>query len=99
MIVAGLVGLVLSFAALRQRDGEASVAVAAHEIRAGEVVGPADFRTERVTMSERTARDRRPRPRRARTTRPHRGTTIAEGELVDRPAAAPAGRACAGCGR
>jgi Flp pilus assembly protein CpaB len=95
MIVAGLVGLVLSFAALRQRDGDASVAVAAHEIRAGEVVGPADFRTERVTMSNSllstTVRSQQISGMRGRIA----GATIAEGELVTRrllrPRAARAG--------
>jgi len=41
---------VLSFAALREHDGNARVLVAAHEIRAGETVRPADFRSEPVTM-------------------------------------------------
>lgn len=84
MIVAGLVGLVLSFAALRQQDPDASVAVAAHEIRAGEVVGPADFRTERVTMSSSllttVVRSQQISGMRGRIA----GATIAEGELVNR---------------
>jgi pilus assembly protein CpaB len=50
MVIAGLVGVVLSFAALREHDGNARVLVAAHEIRAGETVAPADFRSEAVTM-------------------------------------------------
>ena len=50
MVIAGLVGVVLSFAALREHDGNARVLVAAHEIRAGETVEPADFRSEAVTM-------------------------------------------------
>jgi hypothetical protein len=45
MVVAGVVGVVLSFAALREHEGNARVLVAAHEIRAGETVGPADFRS------------------------------------------------------
>jgi Flp pilus assembly protein CpaB len=51
MVVAGLVGVVLSFAALRQQEGDTRVLVAAREIRAGEVVHRDDFRTEAVTMS------------------------------------------------
>jgi Flp pilus assembly protein CpaB len=51
MVIAGLVGVVLSFAALREHDGNARVLVAAHEIRAGETVRPSDFRSEPVTMS------------------------------------------------
>ena len=50
MVVAGVVGVVLSFAALREHEGNARVLVAAHEIRAGETVRPADFRSEAVTM-------------------------------------------------
>jgi pilus assembly protein CpaB len=50
MLVAGVVGVVLSFAALRRSEGEARVLVASHEIRAGEVVHRRDVRSERVTM-------------------------------------------------
>src|SRR5947207_7317548 len=50
MIVAGLLGMVLAIAALRQDPGGVEVAVAAHEIRAGETVTARDFRTERVQM-------------------------------------------------
>ncbi len=50
MVVAGVVGLVLAFAALREADGEARVLVAAREIRAGETVRAGDFRAEPVTM-------------------------------------------------
>jgi Flp pilus assembly protein CpaB len=95
MIVAGIVGVVLSFAALRQHPSDTLVAVAAHEIRAGEVVHPADLRTERVTMGAsvlatvvRGGDIGRLRGRIA-------GTTIAAGELVMRrtlrPRAARAG--------
>src|SRR3954454_6240773 len=82
MVVAGLLGVVLSFAALRQRDGDVRVAVAAHEIRAGERVSSGDFRSEAVTMSA---------PLLATVVRPREldalagriaGTTLAEGELV-----------------
>jgi Flp pilus assembly protein CpaB len=50
MIVAGLLGMVLAIAALQQDPGGVEVAVAAHEIRAGETVTARDFRTERVQM-------------------------------------------------
>src|SRR4051794_11748703 len=84
MVVAGLLGVVLSFAALRQRDGDVRVAVAAHEIRAGERVSSGDFRSEAVTMSA---------PLLATVVRPREldalagriaGTTLAEGELVSK---------------
>src|SRR4051794_23938138 len=51
MALAGLVGVVLSFAVLRQRDGETAVLVAAHEIRAGESISASDFRTVHVTLT------------------------------------------------
>jgi Flp pilus assembly protein CpaB len=51
MVVAGVVGVVLSFAALRQHDGNARVVVAAREIHAGERVVAEDFRSVAVTMS------------------------------------------------
>src|SRR5262245_28319636 len=50
MVVAGLVGVVLSFAVLREREGTTSVLVATHEIRAGERIAVADFRRVRVTL-------------------------------------------------
>lgn len=50
MIVAGLLGMVLGIAALRHEPGGVEVAVAAHEIRAGESVTAGDFRTARVQM-------------------------------------------------
>jgi Flp pilus assembly protein CpaB len=82
MALAGIVGVVLSFAVLRQREGEAAVLVAAHEIRAGETVTAGDFRSVRATLTPEVlstvarARDR------------HRfdgriaATTVGEGELV-----------------
>jgi Flp pilus assembly protein CpaB len=95
MIVAGVVGMVLSFAALREHPGDASVAVAAHEIRAGEAVGPADFRTEPVTtgasLLATVVRAGEIHDLRGRIA----GSTIAEGEIVThrvlRPAAARGG--------
>ncbi len=84
MIVAGVVGIVLSFAALRQHDGRARVMVAAREIRAGERVGADDLRSVAVTMSA---------PLLATVVRAHdldrvvgriAGTTVAEGELVSK---------------
>jgi Flp pilus assembly protein CpaB len=52
MIVAGLLGMVLGIAALRHEPGGVEVAVAAHEIRAGESVTAGDFRTARVQMKQ-----------------------------------------------
>jgi len=82
MALAGIVGVVLSFAVLREREGDTAVLVAAHEIRAGETITSSDFRTVRVTLTPAVlatvaqARDRqRLRGRIA-------GNTIAEGELV-----------------
>lgn len=53
MVVAGLLGMVLAIAALRHDPGGVEVAVAAHEIHAGETVMAADFRSERVRMPPR----------------------------------------------
>ncbi|MEX1007213.1 MAG: Flp pilus assembly protein CpaB [Acidimicrobiia bacterium] len=50
MVVAGLLGMVLGIAALRRDPGGVEVAVAAHQIHAGETVTAGDFRTERVQM-------------------------------------------------
>jgi pilus assembly protein CpaB len=96
MVVAGLVGVVGSFAALREHDGAARVMVASHEIRAGERVAADDFRSEPVTMSA---------PLLATVVRAREvdgvvgriaGATVAEGELVSkrmlRPRAARAGQ-------
>jgi Flp pilus assembly protein CpaB len=52
MIVAGLLGMVLGIAALRHEPGGVEVAVAAHEIRAGESVTAGDFRSARVQMKQ-----------------------------------------------
>jgi Flp pilus assembly protein CpaB len=82
MALAGIVGVVLSFAVLRQRDADTAVLVAAHEIRAGETITASDFRTIRVTLTPEVlatvaqADDRRRLPGRIA------GSTIAEGELV-----------------
>jgi Flp pilus assembly protein CpaB len=48
MIVAGLVGMVLTLAVLRGDRGGAPVAVAARDIRPGDVITAADVRVERV---------------------------------------------------
>jgi Flp pilus assembly protein CpaB len=84
MVVAGITGVVLSFAALQHRPDGVRVAVAAHEIRAGESVHPADLRGVLVTMDPsvlatvvRVADVGRLRGRIA-------GVTIAAGELVPR---------------
>lgn len=84
MALAGVVGLVLSFAVLRQRGGDTAVLVAAHEIRAGERVSAGDFHTTRVTLSPEVMATV------ARVGERHRldgriaGSTIGEGELVIR---------------
>ncbi len=84
MVVAGVVGVVLSFAALREHEGNARVLVAAHEIRAGETVAPADFRSEAVTMGS-TLLATAVRARDAATVRGKvAASTIAAGELVAR---------------
>ena len=48
MIVAGLLGMTLTIAALRTDEGGTEVAVATHEIRAGEVIRARDFRVDRI---------------------------------------------------
>jgi pilus assembly protein CpaB len=96
MVIAGLVGVVLSFAALREHEGGSRVMVAAREIRAGERVTADDFRSEAVTMSA---------PLLATVVRASdvdgvvgriAGATVAEGEIVTkrllRPRAARAGQ-------
>jgi Flp pilus assembly protein CpaB len=95
MIVAGLLGMVLGIAALRQDPGGVEVAVAAREIRAGETVTARDFRTERVQMG-RTLLAAFVRGRDVRGMRGRIATaTIASGEPVIRrelrPRAAKAG--------
>jgi Flp pilus assembly protein CpaB len=52
MVVAGLVGVVLSLAVLRDRPTGVRVAVADGEIRAGDVVDVDDFRAERLQASD-----------------------------------------------
>lgn len=96
MVVAGLVGVVASFAVLREQEGAARVMVAAREIRAGERVSADDFRSVAVTMSAPLlatvvrARDV------AGVTGRIAGTTVAEGEIISkrmlRPRAARSGR-------
>src|SRR5450755_1343075 len=96
MVVAGLVGVVVSFAALREHEGAAGVMVASREIRAGERVSADEFRSEAVTMSA---------PLLATVVRAGdvggvvgriAGTTVAEGEIVSkrmlRPRAARQGQ-------
>ena len=48
MVVAGLLGMTLTLAVLRDEHGGTEVAVAAREIRAGETIGRDDVRVERV---------------------------------------------------
>jgi Flp pilus assembly protein CpaB len=52
MVVAGLLGMVLAIAALRKEPAGIEVAVAAHEIRAGEAVTVSDFRSALVRSSD-----------------------------------------------
>jgi pilus assembly protein CpaB len=52
MIVAGLAGMLFTLALLRSADRRVEVAVAAHDVRAGSVVGPGDVRSERVKMDD-----------------------------------------------
>ena len=51
MVVAGLVGVVLSFAVLRDRPSGVRVVVADGEISAGDVIDGDDVRSERVQAS------------------------------------------------
>ena len=48
MIVAGVLGMTLTVVALRAESGGTEVAVATHEIRAGEVIERGDFRVDRI---------------------------------------------------
>jgi pilus assembly protein CpaB len=95
MAVAGIAGVVLSFAVLRGRDGESRVLVADHEIRAGETVDAADFRTVRITATPEVLDTVARAGDRARLRGRIAGVTIAEGELVVertlRPRTAPRG--------
>lgn len=95
MALAGLIGVVLSFAVLRQREGETAVLVAAHEIRAGETVGASDFRSERVTLTAGVLATVARAGARGRLVGRIAGSTIGAGELVTlrtlRPRAAPHG--------
>ena len=50
MTLAGLAAAVLAFGALRARPGDEQVAVATHQIRAGERVHPRDFRITSVSL-------------------------------------------------
>jgi len=82
MAVAGIVGVVVSFAVLREREGETAVLVAAHEIRAGERISADDFRTTRVTATPGVLATVAQAADRRRLAGRIAGTTIAEGELV-----------------
>jgi Flp pilus assembly protein CpaB len=82
MALAGIVGVVLSFAVLRQREGETVVLVAAHEIRAGETVRASDFGTARATLAPDVLATVAQVDDRRRLEGRIAGTTIADGELV-----------------
>ena len=84
MALAGIVGFVLSFAVLRQRDGETAVLAAAHEIRAGETITASDFRAVRVTLTPEVLATFAQADDRRRLRGRIAGSTIAEGELVTR---------------
>jgi len=96
MIVAGLVGVVLSFAVLREREGNTEVLVATHEIRGGEFVSPSDFRSEPVTMRAALLGTVLRSSERPRVAGMVAARTIAAGELIGRsnlrPRAARHGR-------
>ncbi|MET0420254.1 MAG: Flp pilus assembly protein CpaB [Acidimicrobiia bacterium] len=84
MVAAGLVGLVVSIAVLRDEPTGVRVAVAAHEIHEGEVIMRSDLRTERVDASERVL-DTLIRSRDLDRTRGRIATaTIRAGDLVAR---------------
>jgi len=89
MLVAGVVGVVLSFAALREHQGNTRVLVTTHEIHAGETVDATDFRTEVVTMSSGTLDTVARAGDRARLSGRIATTTIGAGELVTRRALRP----------
>ena len=96
MTVAGIAAAVLAFAALRERPGADRVAVAAHEIRAGDRVRSSDFRVVAVSLGDaRLAPLLRARDLDDVTGR-LAGSTIEAGELVSRrllrPRAARGGR-------
>lgn len=52
MIVSGLLGMLLTLALLRGADRRVDVAVAAHDLPPGSVIGPDDVRSERVKMDD-----------------------------------------------
>jgi Flp pilus assembly protein CpaB len=52
MIVAGLLGMLLTLALLRSADHRVRVAVAAHDLLPGDRIGPDDVRYERVKMDD-----------------------------------------------
>jgi pilus assembly protein CpaB len=95
MALAGIVGIVLSFAVLRGREGETAVLVAAHEIRAGETTTASDFQTARVTLTPGVLATVTRADDRRRVVGRIAGTTIGQGEIVTkralRPRAAPHG--------
>lgn len=82
MALAGIVGVVLSFAVLREREGETAVLVAAHEIRAGETITASDFETARVTLTPGVLATVARADDRRRLVGRIAGITIGNGELV-----------------
>jgi Flp pilus assembly protein CpaB len=95
MIVAGLVGMLLTLALLRNADERVEVAVAAHDLRAGDVVGNGDFQYERVRMDDDLLGTVLRRDDVARLEGAIAVRAVGAGELISRsavrPAAAPSG--------
>jgi Flp pilus assembly protein CpaB len=94
MVLAGLVGALLALVALRQAEHRVAVAVAAHDLHAGSVIGPGDVKPARVG-ADGAVLDTLVPPRRLRR-HPVVGTPVGEGELLTRralrPRAAPDGQ-------
>ena len=95
MIVAGLVGMLLTLALLRNADERVEVAVAAHDLRVGDVVGNGDFQYERVRMDDDLLGTVLRRDDVARLEGAIAVRAVGAGELISRsavrPAAAPSG--------
>ncbi len=95
MIVAGLVGMLLTLALLRNADERVEVAVAAHDLRTGDVLSTDDVRYERVKMDGDLLGTVLHRDDVARLDGAIAVHPVGSGELISRtdvrPAAAPSG--------
>jgi len=95
MIVAGLIGMLLTLALLRNADERVEVAVATHDLRTGDVVGTSDLRYERVKMDGDLLGTVLRRDDVARLDGAISVRAVGAGELISRtavrPAAAPSG--------